>query len=357
MAKQVETIWDYLESLGYEVTRRPEKKMVPFVLESEKMNKAQTARLAPTGMYSEKLDGLFSFITVIPVGPYKEPEIRHWNRTGKAMPACKALDGTIYLALPDEINQPLVLISEVTSEDPLAKLSGHLNPNRTSEHDFEPTNMKDNFHDVIILKEFIEGKSEVPYYVRHDQLERLFEDSLTHVDIIPFFYGSLKKAKEYAQEIWGRKGEGVVYADPNGFWIAGKRDETKIKLKEKLSFDVTVVGMCSGKEGSKYENTLGKLVVLFRAFGKPDGEPLWIPISGMSDTDRDLWWTHPEHIIGKCVKMDAKSYTENGNLREPRFKEIRHDKGSDFPCGILEETKEFTKGKAHHIIHELELEL
>lgn len=354
MAKQaVETIWDYLESLGYDVVRRPEKKTVHLVLESEKMNGAQEKRLDKLdGVFSEKLDGLFSMVTVVPCGSSKEPEIRHWNRTGKAMPACKALDGTIYLALSEKVGQALLLISEVTSDDPLAKLSGHLNPNRTVEHDFEPTNMQDNFHDVITLSEFINGKSTEPFYSRHDLLERLFEDPLTHVNIIPMYYGSLEDAHKYAEDIWAMKGEGVVYANPHGGWVAGKRDETKIKLKEKLSYDVTVIGMCSGKKGSKYEHTLGKLLVAFRAFGDPEGEFIIVPISGMTDAQRDDWWNHPDHIIGACVKMDAKSFTENGNLREPRYKETRYDKESQFSVKVSGKFNEFTKAMCEHRVYD-----
>lgn len=350
MAKQaVETIWDYLKSLGYPLVARPEKKTVPFVLESEKMNGAQKKRLAPDGMYSEKLDGLFSLITVIPQGPNKEPEVRHWNRTGKAMPACEKLNSRVYRALPERLGRALVLVSEVTSEDPLAKLSGHLNPNRTSEHEFEPTNMQDNLHDVISLAEFIDGKSTEPFYVRYDLVERLFEES--PINVIKVFHGTLEDAKGYAMDIWAAQGEGVVYADPYGGWIAGKRDETKIKLKEKLSYDVTVIGMCSGKKGSKYEKTLGKLLVAFRAFGKPDGEWLVIPISGMSDAQRDLWWEHPELIVGACVKMDAKSFTENGNLREPRYKETRHDKGSEFPVKLSSVVDVFVKAQCENRVN------
>lgn len=354
MANKVETIWDYLESLGISHTPRPDKKMVPYVLESEKMSKAQLKRLALTGMFSEKLDGVFSFITVIP-RPEDTLEIRHWNRTGKAMPNCGLLDLDLMVAIKGNVSRPLVLISEVTSANPLAKLSGYVNPNRVNGSDFVPTKMEDNIHDVIYLSEFINGKSTEPFHVRYDLVERLFEDTL--INVIPMYHGDFTEAREYAKDIWARQGEGVVYADPMAGWTAGKRDETKVKIKEKLSFDVTVVGMVSGKEGSKYELTMGKLVVAFRAFGDPDGELLWIPISGMTDTQRHLWWNNPGAIVGSIVKMDAKSYTENGNLREPRFKEVRHDKAkSDFPVKVLDETKCFTKGKANHIIHELEVE-
>jgi ATP-dependent DNA ligase len=348
----VETIWSYLESLGYSVKERDEKHVVPFVLESEKLNKAQAKRMSGIGMYSEKLDGVYAMVTII------NGEVRHWNRTGKAMSNTQLLDGCIECAIADNgfIDTPIIAISEVTSEDPLAKLSGYLNPNRVNDSSFEPTNLRDNFHDIVNVEEFIAGVSKDRFASRYNRT-KIFMHDILNLRVIPMNEGTLQSAREFANAVWGRHGEGVVFAQMDGPWIAGARDETKIKIKEKLSFDVTVVGMVSGKQGSKYEHTLGKLVVAFRAFGEPDGKWLWIPISGMTDTLRDLWWNNPTLIVGETVKMDAKSFTENGNLREPRFKEVRHDKGSEFPVKVLEDVSEFTKGKARHFIHELEIDL
>lgn len=352
MASNVETIWDYLELLGYEVVPRTEKKTVHLALESDKLNGAQKKRLQTRLEWSEKLDGVFSLVTVLPTE--QGLRVRHWGRSGKAMSNLGHLDALVEVSLHTP-SEPIILISEVTCDNPLAKLSGFVNPNRVNEDDWYPDNLQDNFHDIITFDEFIQGESEMTYHYRQLSLKRALHDS--GLNIIPSQgYWSLENARVIVKDIWGVGGEGMVGRDIHSHWVAGARNETMIKLKEKLSFDVTVVGVCSGKEGTKYEGTLGKLIVFFRAFGEADGEPLWVPISGMTDKQRDEWYEHPERIIGATVKMDAKSFTDTGNLREPRYKETRHDKGSDFPCTILKETKEFTKGKANHMIHELEID-
>lgn len=350
MAKQVEMIWDYLESLGYSVTRRPEKKTVHLALESDKINNAQRKRMPSRYDWSEKLDGVYSLVTVIPRDMHLE--VRHWGRSGKAQVNLESLDALI----DDQMHtpmQPIILISEVTSDDPLAKLSGYINPNRVKGSDFVPTNLADNFHDILTVQEFLDGESDMTYHYRGMNLHRTLHDTDLH--IIPSQgYLTFDEAKEAVKPLWAAKKEGMVGRDIHADWVAGSRNETVIKLKEKLSYDVTVIGMCSGKKGSKYENTLGKLLVAFRAFGESDGEWLVIPISGMTDAQRDEWWEHPERIVGAVVKMDAKSFTETGNLREPRYKETRHDKGSDFPVKVSLVVDTFTKAMCEHRVNDWE---
>lgn len=347
----MQTIWNYLESLGYQVTPRPSKKTVHLVLESNKMNNAQKNRMPVRYEWSEKLDGVYSLVTIIPNGS-RYPEVRHWGRSGKAQSNTYVLDERLGLQLAS-CKHPTILISEVTDEGPLAKLSGYLTPTRVNDSDYVPVNFKDNFHDILSVDEFINGESEMTYHYRQTNLHWLL--GATTLGQIPSAgYFSLDEAMALAESDYFPAGkEGLVGRDIHKTWVAGARNESAIKVKEKLSFDVTVVGVCSGKSGSKYQYTLGKLVVAFRAFGKPEGELLEIPVSGMTDAQRDYFWVHPEEIVGQVVKMDAKSYTENGNLREPRFKEIRHDKESQFPVVIdYKGINEYSKGKARWFVHD-----
>ena len=69
----------------------------------------------------------------------------------------------------------------------------------------------------------------------------------------------------------------------------------------------------------KYSYTAGKLTVR-QANGTIHS------VSGMTDEERDIWWTFPHHIIGKVVEIQAMQVLANGSLREGRFKAVRHDK-------------------------------
>jgi len=307
----MENIWQYL---GFKDPVREEKKTVHLALESEKLNPTQRNRMQKAGYLSEKLDGVYALVTFVNV------EVRHWGRSGKALSNCEGLDLKIEVKL-NGVAEGLVFISEITSLDPLAKLSGYLTPSRVKQGTFKPTSMKDNFHDLLTLEEFIQGVSPRSFGNRQWNLRNMYPYTVEQYKL------TFDDARDVSREMIADGLEGGVYAQDVP-WIAGKRDESLIKLKEKLSFDLVVVEGLPGKKGSKYEHTLGKLVVLFKAFGKQDGDSLEIPISGMSDSERDLWWKDPSSILGKIVKVDAKSYTENGNLREPRFKEVREDKST-----------------------------
>lgn len=340
----METIWDYLKDRGFTVEPRNEKRTVHLVLEHEKLNPTQRSRMKSRGVFMEKLDGVYSLVTRV------GGEVRHWGRSGKALQNTEDLDD---LVAQEIAKRPLwrtedwVMVSEITSDDPLAKLSGYLTPARVNDTDFTPTNMMDNFHDLLPLEDFIEGKCEDAYRTRLEDLRAML--SGTWLNRIPYLFMSYGNALRLSKSYFKEGKEGGVYSQLMSPWIAGKRDESKIKFKEKLSADVTVVGVCSGKRGSKYEHTLGKLIVAFRPFGATSGKFIEIPISGMSDAERLEWWNNPSDILLKTIKMDAKSYTETGNLREPRYKEIRHDKSSDFPVELIGEgLEEFVKGQALH---------
>lgn len=349
----ISTIYDYLG-----IPSRDEKRTAMFVLEHEKLNKTQLSKLTgKTVMLEEKLDGVFSFV----VAKYKDGryEVEHFGRSGKLQQNCEMLNMKCAMEFhkAQEYRGSMVgvYISEVTSDSPLAVLSGYMTPTRVEDASVIPVNRKDNFHDVMTIEDFTNGVCHKQAMERHNYLQARFRK--TDLIIIPYEVMSYEEAVEKSKR-WIREGkEGGVLRLPSGIWEAGKRDYRIIKVKEKLSYDVTVIGMCSGKEGSKYENTLGKLLVLFRAFGNTIGEPIEIPVSGMTDAQRGLWWGRPELIIGKVVKMDAKSFTEFGNLREPRYKETRHDKGPDFGCYVLinREPKVSTKAKCRWIEYPYQL--
>jgi ATP-dependent DNA ligase len=334
----MQTIWNYLDSKGILNEPREEKKVVHLALESEKINPTQLKRMRELSYLSKKLDGVYSFVT------YIKGEVRHWGRSGKALSNCEGLDKDLKDILDSVDTGAIVLISEITSDDPLAKLSGYLTPARVNDTLFTPTNMKDNFHDYLSLNDFIAGSSEYTFKSRQRALE-----SLRGLPVVPQRLCTYKVAQAIAAE-WIKEGyEGGVYAQ-DSLWISGARNETLMKIKERISYDVTVVGVCSGKKGTKYKKTLGKLLVVFRVFGDSSGKPVVIPISGMTDRQRDAWWDNPSLIIGKCVRMDAKSFTETGNLREPRFKEVRHDKPSDFPVILGDSPTKSHRAQAERLV-------
>ena len=62
----------------------------------------------------------------------------------------------------------------------------------------------------------------------------------------------------------------------------------------------------------------GNLVLDYK--GKP------VRAGGLDYDTRRAWLSDPSSIIGKIVEVECIGITEDGSLREPRIKGVRHDK-------------------------------
>lgn len=116
--------------------------------------------------------------------------------------------------------------------------------------------------------------------------------------------------------------DGVIVRDPVGMWQVGSGTNGEIiKVKRVLSFDLRVTGMEEGK--GKHAGRMGALVVDFQ------GKPLRVG-TGFTDDERCAMWGSCDHmsdgVIGMIAEIEAMDYSEDGLLREPRFKGIRFDK-------------------------------
>jgi DNA ligase-1 len=181
-------------------------------------------------------------------------------------------------------------------------------------------------HDVIPYQDFVQGLCLIPYITRKGNLKDLFDMQYYPCFNISegFYLSSEEEAYKEFDKYVDRGEEGIIGREPQGIWQAGKKNEFAWKIKEKISYDLIVIGLEEGK--GKYEGTTGKIVCKFRKYGKVDGEYCEVKCSGMTDDQRHSWWVANDLIIGKIVKVDAMTFSKNGLLREPRFKEMRADK-------------------------------
>lgn len=133
----------------------------------------------------------------------------------------------------------------------------------------------------------------------------------------PLAIGTVDFAKELVKEVWSNSGEGVILKNIAKPYSPDKRNSDLMKIKEEVTKDLLVVDMVVGE--GKYSATLGTLVVQDK-YGKDHH------ISGMTDAQRDEWWTKKHTILGRVVEVKAMKVLPDGSLREPRFKAIRYDK-------------------------------
>jgi DNA ligase-1 len=102
-----------------------------------------------------------------------------------------------------------------------------------------------------------------------------------------------------------------------------KRHNGILKVKKFYTMDLRVIGFEAGRFGSKFENTLGCLVVDFK--GNPVG------VSGFTDEMRDKIWNNQEDYLGKLVCVKYKEITKDKDtgvesLQFPVFECFRTDK-------------------------------
>lgn len=106
--------------------------------------------------------------------------------------------------------------------------------------------------------------------------------------------------------------EGLVFRDP----LAKTTESPIYRLKRTYEQDYVVTGVIRGQ--GKYSDTCGALAI---GFYEPNGRKIETAgtVSGLTDAERDLYWSRPNDIMGKPVLIRGNSAFATGLLRHPRF--------------------------------------
>lgn len=191
-------------------------------------------------------------------------------------------------------------------------------------HD-EKENLEYHVFDLLPLKDFISGKSQLPYKDRRKQLEQLNKTS--HVNIVPVLYKGDDQTviPEIMKDITAKALEGLMLNKADGHYKTKKTKEI-LKIKDFLSGDGIVTGVYEGKKGTLNENRLGGIIVTYKDTTIKVG-------GGFRDELRDLYWQNPELIVGKIAEYNYFEETVNKkgelDIRFSSFVTIRTDKGPD----------------------------
>lgn len=192
----------------------------------------------------------------------------------------------------------------------------------------EKHNIAYHIFDIVPYNEFLTGKSTANYKERRNILEQLFKHSnFTYLQLAPLLYFGTDHSNisKYYEEAINNSEEGIMINLNEPYFC--KRTNTLLKVKPVLSADLEIIGFEQGDKYSKYENTLGALIVDF------DGTPVGVG-SGLTDDIRDEIWNNRNKYLGCIAEIGYTSVSKNQNndtlnLRFPRFKTIRNDKTVD----------------------------
>jgi DNA ligase-1 len=115
--------------------------------------------------------------------------------------------------------------------------------------------------------------------------------------------------------------EGIMIKDPNAGYEC-KRSVAWLKLKPFIEVSLEVVAV---EEGTG--KNIGKLGALV-CEGEDDGRRIKVNVgSGLTDNNRDTYWSGRDTLIGNIVEVRADAVTQNQDgtysLRFPRFKGFR----------------------------------
>jgi DNA ligase-1 len=209
-----------------------------------------------------------------------------------------------------------------------------------------------NIFDVIPLDEFKNGKSEKRLRERVGQLLDLDEN---YIDTIPLWNlqivepgefltnneEGITRAYELHAQFTSEGYEGTMVNDLDGYYVC-KRSYNIQKIKDFYEIDLYVVAVYEGEAGTKYEGTMGGVMVdlsdkdiieqLPEKMHKfVEGETFQVGVgSGWSDEQRRQYWDNTNLIVGKFIQIKFQEVTLNEkgehSLRFPTVVKIRDDK-------------------------------
>jgi DNA ligase-1 len=201
--------------------------------------------------------------------------------------------------------------------------------------DVETGGMVYNIFDIIPLDDFQRGHWNAQQYKRFDILEQArgrLDDNPSSLRIVSGLEVALDGAeghdimRRYAEDCVAEGFEGIMIKAVDAPYVC-KRSDFWMKWKPVISVDLEIVGFEEGT--GRNENRLGAII----CEGEDNGRRIRVNVgSGLSDSDRDEYWTSRNELLGHLVEIQADAVTQNQDgtysLRFPRFLRFR-----DFEAG------------------------
>lgn len=189
-----------------------------------------------------------------------------------------------------------------------------------------PSNLKFIVFDCIPVKDWEKQICNKPYDKRLKDLREVLASVADYKKIIDIPNDEIQTANqavEYYKNYLTKGYEGAIIRSINGLyrWKRVTVNSGEIlKLKPFKTLDLQITSFLPGEKGSKYENTLGSIIV-----SNSDGISSSVG-SGFTDDNREEIWKNQGEYIGKTVEIQYIEITKEKSLRHPTFKRFRNDK-------------------------------
>jgi DNA ligase-1 len=266
-----------------------------------------------------KLDGVRVITIVYPSG-----QVDQYSRNGKELVNFEHIKKQLSKHSVF-FNEPMVLDGEVMSasfQDLMKQV--HRKDNVTA------NDAVLHLFDILTLEEFRAGMGKHKQVDRSHSLNLWFNQLKDHMPNVAVVgaemvdlstdAGCVRFAEINASAVAGGY-EGIMIKDPGAVYEC-KRTVSWLKQKPYIEVSLSVVDLEEGT--GKNVGKLGALV----CEGVDDGKEIRVNVgSGLTDHDRDSFWTDRGSVVGNIVEVRADAVTQNQDgtysLRFPRFKGFR----------------------------------
>ena len=269
-----------------------------------------------------KLDG----VRVLAIYDAEADSVTMYSRNGKQFINFGHIEKEIVDTLASKFTESMVLDGEMVSSSFQALMKQvHRKDN------VEATDAKFALFDVLTLKEFMQGQSELGCWDRHLQLQDLLADAkedsnMFVVDKVECNFDTeegQKIFKEYNAMAIEKGFEGIMIKDRDAPYEC-KRSHFMLKAKPFIEVSLEVVNTEEGT--GRNEGKLGALI----CEGTDDGKFIRVNVgSGLTDDNRDEFWASKDKLVGQIIEVRADAITKNQDaenewsLRFPRFLRFR----------------------------------
>ncbi len=280
-------------------------------------SKKHEKKLVGECLVEPKLDG----VRVVVICDVDKDEVKLFSRNGKELSNFPEINKQFDDML-DQMSESMVFDGEVMSDD-FQTLMREI-------HRKGGAKTKDavlNLFDCMPLHNFQDGSCVDPLHKRKEMLESFnYGPNISLVEYVKMDLSDEDGQKQFADynKICIDKGfEGIMVKPINGVYEC-KRSSLWLKVKPFIEVSLTVKDVEEGT--GRNVGKLGALIVE----GTDDGKFIKTNVgSGLTDDNRDKFWSSKEKLIGQVVEVRADAITQNQDakdeysLRFPRFLRFR----------------------------------